>query len=198
MAKNLEKEKEEMKKNYKKSLMEAGIKAWNETIEYTLKELEEEARNMYDSFIEQYYKYKTKYYYRHNAGVGTCWGDNLYYGSWGKGDRGINIVFSEEKKGFKMYKFYTNFSGDLMAGGYEYNTPDEVLSQVMRGIRGVPELEDGKEGWWEPWIGSYNGKYFSYGGIMKKAFNCFDDNFEQLQREIFNKHIMKTLKNYIN
>ena len=179
MSNLLDKEIEKFKKEIKANLMESGRKAWNDAVRYTYKVLEKEAQNMYDTFIEQYYYYETTSYYRHNAGVGTGWGDNLYYGRIGKGASGINMVKTGSVKDFDIYTLYTNFSGEHMEG-YRYNTPDEVLEQVIGGIRGVPQ-----KGWSVPWTGSYSCKYFKYKGKMREAFDNFDSDFEKHEARIF-------------
>ena len=181
---------EEAKKEYRDYIINNARKAWNDVITYTFKELEKEAQDMYDSYIEQYYEYETKSYHRHNAGIGTGWGDNLYYGRTSEGSKGINAVITKSKNGFLSYTLYTNVSGDKMEK-YRYNTTDEVLEQVMSGIRGVPQ-----KGWWIPWTGKYYGKYFSYSGAMDKAFQCFDDNFNIIANEIFEKNVDRFINKY--
>lgn len=150
---------------------------WEKSVNKTFEELHEEAVNMYDSLIEQYYKYETKSYYRHHVGIGTGTGENLYYGkqiTWNSG---------------YIPQLSIKFSGENM-DNYRHNSSDEVLNMVMHGIRGVPS-----KGWWTTWKGSYNGKYFSVGGVdVTTAFNLFEDNFEYLSRYIFKEKINEEKK----
>ena len=133
---------------------------WERSITETFNELYEEAVNMYDKLIEDYYKYKTTSYYRHHVGIGTGTGENLYYGK----QISINYGFIPE--------LIIDFSGSNM-DGYKNASADEVLTQVMHGIRGVPP-----KGWWTTWHGNYDGKYFSAGGVdVTTAFKLFKDNF---------------------
>jgi hypothetical protein len=132
---------------------------------------------MYDALIEEYYKYKTSSYYRHHVGIGTGTGENLYYG-----------------KQFDLSHCYIpqlsiRFSGTDM-DGYRNSSTDEVLSNVLHGVRGVPS-----KGWQTTWNGSYNGKYFSVGGVdVATAFNLFEENFGHLSRYIFKEKINEEKK----
>ena len=150
---------------------------WMNSINNTFEELYTEAVNMYDALIEDYYKYKTTSYYRHHVGIGTGTGENLYFGkqiSW--------------QSGF-VPKLTLDFSGENM-DKYRHNSTDEVLDMVMNGIRGIPS-----KGWWTTWKGSYNGKYFSVGGVdVATAFNLYRDNFRYLSRFIFKEKINEEKK----
>ena len=145
---------------------------WNKSINRTFEELHEESVNMYDALIEEYYKYKTTSYYRHHVGIGTGTGENLYFG------KQIHLT-----NGY-IPQLKIGFSGKDM-DGYKHNSPDEVLDMVMNGIRGVPS-----KGWQTTWKGSYDGKYFSVGGVdVATAFSLFEDNFGYLSRYIFKEKI---------
>ena len=145
---------------------------WMKSINSTFEELYKEAVNMYDTLIEEYYKYKTTSYYRHHVGIGTGTGENLYFGKQFTLTSGLIPELSMDFSGKDMDK-------------YQYNSTDEVLDMVMHGIRGVPS-----KGWWTTWKGSYNGKYFSVGGVdIATAFNAFYQNFDYLSRYIFKEKI---------
>ena len=145
-----------------------GKAIWDKCINETYEELYDEATNMYDKLIEDFYKYKTKSYYRHHVGIGTGTGENLYFGKQFELQRGT------------IPSLHLDFSGKDM-DGYRTVTTDDVLANVMNGIRGVPE-----KGWWTTWHGSYDGKYFSVGGTdITTAFNIFEDNLEHIKRYIF-------------
>lgn len=87
---------------------------------------------MFDKCIDQYYKYRTRRYYRHDTGIGTGTGMNLY--------RAIN-----EKRGSDSFEIW--FDSSDMAGYKPYKDAEEnlhpvdtefVLNNVMSGIRGLP------------------------------------------------------------
>ena len=155
-------------------------------------DLYEEAVNMYDSLIEQYYRYKTTSYYRHNAGVGTCWGDNLYYGKnfYIDAEENLNIEFSGEKmeryiSKYKIKKGDTSNSLDKK----ERVSRDTVLSIVRGGFRGVP----GK--WIIPWSGSYDGEYFQISDTnIDKAFGLFEKNYDDLYGFAMRSNVKQTIK----
>ena len=142
--------------------------------QYTIQELYEEAVNLYDSLIEQYYKYETKSYYRHNAGVGTGWGDNLYYGKDFYIDNNFDLNIEFNGKNMEKYK---------------NDTRDEVLSIVKAGFRGVP----GK--WLKPWEGSYDGLYFGISDTnIDNAFRVFETNFNYMYEYIFKSKLKEERK----
>lgn len=164
--------KEDAQQQFIKDFTDNAISQWSKAINYTYKELYDESKKMYDSYIDQYYKYKTKSYIRHGeSSPGTMRGINLY--------RGQQIKFSPGL----IPSLDIRFSGEDMEE-YQYDFPDEVLAMVMRGIRGVPS-----RGWWETWTGSYTGKWFGFSGTMSNAFNTFDDRFEDMEEYIFFKKL---------
>jgi len=114
-----------------------------------------------------FYSYETTAYIRHGQSrSGTGNGENLY--------RGQQI----RKYGSPTNpKLSINFSGVDMQDGYEYHSPGQVLESVMSGIR-FPFRE-------MTWSGSYDGKYFSYSGEPKRAFDLFEHNFYIIAKDIF-------------
>ena len=168
----LRKQREAEKNRFKKTVRKEAIQVWNEAINYTYKELYDEAWKMYDTFINQFYAYKTKSYIRHGeTKPGTGMGSNLY--------RGQQITL---KPGFNP-SLSIEFSGEDMEK-YRHNSTDEVLKMVMSGIRGVPSKR-----WWTTWKGSYNGTYFSFSGEMINAFNTFENYFYDIANVIFSKKL---------
>jgi len=151
--------KRKMKKEIRKDIIRASV--------YTRNEMYDEATRMYDTFIDQFYSYETTAYIRHGQSrSGTGNGENLY--------RGQQI----RKYGSPTNpKLSINFSGVDMQDGYEYHSPGQVLESVMSGIR-FPFRE-------MTWSGSYDGKYFSYSGEPKRAFDLFEHNFYIIAKDIF-------------
>lgn len=174
----------------KKALFKKMENIWNTGIAYAMPELYKEAEKMYDSFIDQYYAYKTKSYVRHGeTKPGTCRGINLYRGQQFKIVDKTHIESCTDTAGKKTIINLTAklntpiFHMDISAKdmeGYKYNPADEVLDLVVNGIRGVPD-----KGWWIPWTGSYTCKYFSIEKTtMARAFEIFDDYFDDMLLDI--------------
>lgn len=123
---------------------------------------------MYDSFIQQYYTYHTKSYIRHWEGVpGTGKGTNLLYGKQFKKHKGKDPYFE------------IRYDGSDMAGDYQHDNADDVISQVASGIRGVSPY------WTMPWSGKYNSRYFHYSGTLDGAIETYLDTFEDRMTPVF-------------
>ena len=136
-------------------------------------EMRDEAINMYDAFIQQFYTYPTKAYILHGTSKpGTKTGFNLYRGIGAK-DQFI------KKRGVKKPSLTISFSASDMEDDYQYNSAQEVLGQTMGGVRGVPPY------WWMTWTGSYYGRHFSYSGYMQGAFDTFENRFDDIVEAIF-------------
>ena len=171
----------------KKALLKGMENAWNTGIAYAIPELYKVAIKMYDSFIDQYYAYKTRSYVRHGeTKPGTCVGINLYRAQQFKIKNSTYTENFTDRAGKKTTinltmklntpTFSTNISAEDMEDHNYYDPAEEVLDLVVNGIRGVPD-----RGWWIPWMGSYTGKYFSTGKTtMAKAFETFDNYFDDM------------------
>lgn len=164
MAKNdLQKQKEGIVNDYIKT---AKSDFWK-VIQDVNKELYQEARSMYYSFIDQFYKYKTTSYIRHSQPrPGTQKGVNLYFGTQ------IKMIHG------KRPKLVVAFDASDMDGGYQYDDKETVLDLVMGGIRFTGEQT-------MYWRGSYSGKYFGYVGTPEGAFNLFNDTFDSVAASVF-------------
>lgn len=165
-----------MMKEYVSEAMKEVEKDISAAIRYANNELFEEADKMYKSFIKQFYNYKTTSYIRHWEGVpGTKEGQNLYLGEYIKKHNGwhptLNIRFPED----------IGYSNN-MNGGYQHDTPDDVLTYVAHGYRFPYQFK---------WRGTYLGKYFEYSGTMKDAFDEFDNRFDDLAKNIANDYLRK-------
>lgn len=152
----------------KQDINAATNKAINETYK--------EAVKMYDSFVEQYYEYETKSYYRHGEPrPGTRMGTNLY--------RGNQIVKNNRNNPY----LYVDFNGSDMApyGRKGRVDTDFVLETMMIGLRGLPP------GDWTHWEGIYKGDHFSYEGTPQDAFDEFEKNFDEIAGNIFDEELIK-------
>lgn len=169
-------------------------------------EILKEAKRMYDVFIDQYYKYKTTSYYRHDVGIGTGTGMNLYRAQ----DFGFDTTTIDEYQDrgiiVNLKNVKIKYNPNSMAK-YRKFPRARVLDMIINGIRGVPGYTD------TYWEGEYNGKYFSYKGIMKNAFDEFLKNESRIEWEIvrnkaskqvaqrsneYAKTIERNVKNIIN
>lgn len=151
-------------------VVKQGMNDYKVAINDVYDELHQEALNMYHTFIEQYYTYKTTAYIRHGTSKpGTGMGYNLYYG----GNK--NRI---RKRHGNNPQLIIDFSAQDMEG-YEHDSASAVLEQVMGGIRGVPPY------WFMTWTGSYYGKHFSYSGFMNKAFDTFINRFDDIVESVF-------------
>lgn len=141
------------------------------------KEIHKDVKDMYLTFIEQFYEYRTTSYLRHfEPRVGTGKGENLTYPA-----EGIRI----NNQASHSPKLYIEFWADEMAGGYRFDTPEHVLDCVIHGIR-FP-YATGESG---PMMAnttfSYKGKYFSYtGDTIQEAFDIFDKNWDDISSDAF-------------
>jgi len=130
-------------------------KEFRKTIRDVNKELVKEASRMYDTFIDQYYSYKTKSYIRHGEtrpGTGV----------------GINLYRANDIRAINNRSFILDINSHDMEG-YKKDSSEFVLNNVLEGYRGIPGY------WLQEWVGTYEGKYFSYTGTIRKAFEYFNE-----------------------
>lgn len=121
-----------------------------------------EANKIYDHYMTQYYKYRTKSYIRHWEGKpGTGKGANLFYGKNFKIHRGKNPYFELEVNSSKM------------ADDYQHNSAFDVLTQIMAGAN-IIYGSDGYQVWERDfgvhgWTGVYSSRYFKYKGTLDET-----------------------------
>ena len=136
-----------------------------------------DVKKMYETFIEQFYAYKTTSYIRHFEGrPGTGQGENLKYP-----EEGIRV----DNRASHSPKLYIEFWSDEMSNTppYQHHTPEGVLFCVMHGIRfatqrGYVMTADTNF--------NYDGKYFSYSGeTMQRAFDIFGENWDDISSNAF-------------
>ena len=90
---------------------------------YANNEMFDEFNRMYDTFIKQFYNYKTSAYIRHWEGrPGTKKGSNLYYG---------NQTTKHITGGLPYIDF--KFDSSQMADDYQHDSADTVLNQILSG-----------------------------------------------------------------
>lgn len=160
-------------KSIRKQFIERASKDLYKAAGVAIDELYREASHMYDSFIDQYYSYATKSYIRHGESYpGTQRGINLY--------RGTQI----DKDNTNSLYLHLKFDGSDMEGYRRKGvSTDFVLESMFQGYRGLPW------GQWTEWVGSYEGRYFSYTGTPLEAFTAFNENFSDIANEIIREEM---------
>jgi len=172
MANGLTPAQQEIVDSYMKKFEQDFTIVANEVNELYFKQ----ANKMFDSFIRQYYKYKTKSYIRHwEPKPGTGRGSNLYYAK----------DFKIHNRGKKNPWFELNISTERMADDYQRDSAAQVIQNVMNGIRGVPPY------WFVPWSGEFSSRYFAYKGEPAQAFRTFIEHYEEMMRPIFMRRFKK-------
>ena len=139
------------------------------------KELYQDVVQMYDSFITQFYLYKTTSYIRHGQTVpGTLSGESLFRAQ-------------DFRIGGNYYKpsLIVDFIPNDMNTKYQYDTSASVFNYVMHGVR-FPYYDA------MSWIGEYRGKHFSFKGTPQHAFQLFGDTFNEIAEKGFRKRWIKT------
>lgn len=176
-----------------RDLTDLIMKDYRKAISRTTTVMTNELNDMYKTFIDQFYQYKTTSYIRHWEGYpGTGHGQNLYFGN------DISRTYSADPE------IDINFSGAKMDGGYPYsidrNHPEVVLEKVMSGIRfpykrkkltDIEKINKKNKArkynsrYSLNWKGQYKGKYFKYKGVMQDAFDQFEKEFDDIAETIF-------------
>lgn len=165
----------------KKRLKNDMCKAMNHVGE----ELCNEASQMYETFIDQFYTYKTSSYSRHSVGIGTQTGMNLYRANHIKLKKtSLFPIITIRLDGSEMQSQHYNRTG------YKYisvhDSADDVLNDVMTGWRFPYPNEnyfpDGLS-WSSP--EGYHGKYFHANGTILEAFDKFGKEASKIAIQVF-------------
>lgn len=154
-------------KKYKDDVVKAYVsqakRDFNAQIQRVNNELAAEVRLMYDSLITDFYKYKTRSYVRHfQYKPGTGEGDNLFYAN------RIRV-----RNGAKP-ALIVDIDATEMAGGYQNDSKEIVLDDVLSGIRFAGHGND------MHWTSDYAGPYFSYAGTPNEIFDQLLYDFDNI------------------
>lgn len=173
-----------------KTVLDAEIDAiveekWKEiekTFDSTLRkvnlEMRDEATKLYTKLIDKYYRYKTRYYIRHDEiRPGTKVGHNLY--------KGLNLIYSNKRKPHIIIDPEIFGDNGEMDGGYRFDEPEDILDQVMNGYISIqgpypnPLYE-------RNWNAEYESMLFRYQrGTMRGAFRRFNYEFDDIAEKLF-------------
>jgi len=158
---------------YREEIKQRLWKDYRKVINNTNEKMRQEAQDIFDSFITDFYKYKTEYYIRHGqARPGTGTGVNLYKGS----------QIKKRKVGTLSPELEIEANGDNMEGGYDVDGDDTdvVMADVLAGIRFPcePRIE---------WRGTGKGQHFSFTGRMLAGFKLFESPryFDKIAEKVF-------------
>ena len=137
---------------------------------HTTRLMEQEAKDLFNSMITQFYKYHTTSYIRHWEGrPGTEEGQNLF-----------SAFHMKKKHSGKLEYFDISMNANDMAGGYRRHSKGQVFNYVYEGVRFSYKKSH------MTWSGSYNGKYFSCQNCsLEGAFNKLYDEYEDMIIPVF-------------
>ena len=132
--------------------------------------MEQEAKDLFNSMITQFYKYHTTSYIRHwECRPGTEEGQNLFYA--------FHIT---KKHSDRLEYFDISMNASDMAGGYRRHSKEDVFNYVYEGVRFSYKKKR------MTWSGSYNGKYFACQNCtLEEAFQKFFGEYEDTIIPVF-------------
>ena len=157
----IEKEVKKYAKNEKKEFVKIAIKAKHDVF----KELHRETSSIFDKCIDQYYRYKTTSYYRHETGIGSRTGINLYRAN----------QMQHIQNGIRDTLVLGWDGSEDMAAYTSKIDPDYVMDNVANGIRGVEDayMKYAYRPYNNHWSAIVQSKYF---GTLKGTMNdIFDE-----------------------
>ena len=177
------------------------IKSITETcynaLDLTAQDLYKEAYRIFDECIDQFYKYKTRSYHRHETGKGTRTGINLYRASqfklnYGADEHVFSFYFGWNGDDMDSYKPWKDRDGNIHPVDKEY-----VLDNVMSGIRGLEDeyMLKGFAPYDNHWSAKINSRYFgNMTGTPDDIFDIFESQWDNVSRELFRKHFIALYK----
>lgn len=143
-------------------------------IDLTAKEITMDLKSLYKKYIDDYYDYITKSYYRHDVwGKGTGYGVNLY-----KGDM---ISYNKSAKQITI-----RIKGDQMSP-YRKFPADSVLDMIGNGIRPMGVVNGRFNS--TRWESSYESDYFNTSATLNKAMDTYVAESPIIGYKIAKKHI---------
>jgi hypothetical protein len=192
-SKLFEKKQEKLQNQLIQSLTETCYKA----LDLTAEDLYKEAWQIFDKCMDQFYRYKTTSYYRHETGIGTRTGMNLYRANQFRINYGIDDHVSSLHIGWNdndmaSYKPWKDADGNLHQIDKDY-----VLYNVMRGIRGLEDesMLNGFAPYDNHWSAEVQTKYFGMlSGTPNQIFDVFEREWDDVSRKLFRRHFTKLYK----
>jgi len=168
----------EKSKPYVKQIVNRAMNDFMACARETNNAIYDEVVDMYNTFIEEFYSYRTTSYIRFLEGKpGTGEGSNLLDGK----------KFKKNNRASHSPKLIIEFSGEGIVdyNRHRWDTPDQILDCVMHGIRfpyatgasGPMMVET-------PFV--YNGKYWHYNfDTIQEAFDNFGRQWDSISQDAF-------------
>lgn len=172
----LEKEIKKYAKKEKEVFVETAIKAKRNTF----RELYRETSMIFDKCIDQYYRYKTTSYYRHETGKGSGTGVNLYRAN----------QIQHVQKGIRDTLILGWDGSEDMAAYKSKIDPDYIMDNVANGIRGVEDayMKYAYKPYDNHWSAIVPSKYF---GTLEGTMNNIFDEIERQWNDVSGKFFMQ-------
>lgn len=173
------------------------VEAAKDAASQTLEEICQEGAKMFDQCIDEFYKYQTRSYYRHETGRGTGTGWNLYLANGFKkvysNGRVVGFISGWDSTNMLPYKSWRDRNGV-----YHPVTTEYVLNNTMNGIRGLEDeyVDRGYGTYDNHWSATVNSSLFgNLYGTPKEIFDVFDRTWKDVaiilnkkyRREAFGK-----------
>lgn len=168
-------------------------------LDLTAKELYKEAYRIFDECMDQFYKYKTRSYYRHETGKGTRTGINLYRANqfklnYGADGHVFSFRFGWNSEDMDSYKPWIDRDGNIHPVDKEY-----VLDNVMSGIRGLEDeyMPKGFAPYDNHWAANVSSRYFGrMSGTPDEIFDIFELQWDNVSRDLFRKYFTSLYKQF--
>lgn len=152
------------------------------------KELYKEAVKIYESFITQFYSYRTKSYIRHGESTrGTGKGHSLYFAQ--------NFIKEEDAH---QFSFDIGFSADEMRRApdmdkreYQHGDVESVLNDILSGYR-FKHIFEGSDGKTKRKVMRWSGKYYDDlfdidKATVYQAFEQFDKTYDDMWIKLYSR-----------
>lgn len=174
-------------KKYAKKEKEAFVENAIEAKHKTFKELYKETSLIFDQCIDQYYRYKTTSYYRHETGIGSRTGVNLY--------RANQIQYV--RNGIHDM-LVLGWDGSDMAAYKSGIDADYVMDNVAKGIRGVDDeyMKYAYRPYDNHWSAIVQSKHFgTLEGTMNDIFDEIERQWNDVSGNVFKQHFLSLYNN---
>ena len=166
----------------KENFVQTALKAKH----MTFVDLHKEVSLIFDRCIDQYYLYKTTSYYRHETGIGTRNGINLYRAN----------QMQHIKNGIHDM-LVLGWDGSDMAAYRSGINPDYVMDNVAKGIRGVDDeyMKYAYAPYDNHWSATIQSKYFgNLQGTMNDIFDEIERQWNDVSGNVFTQHFLSLYK----
>lgn len=187
----LKKAKEKLVEKITEEIIEESKTALDKTAEELCKDMSE----IFDKCIDEFYKYETKSYYRHDTGRGTGTGMNLYRANQFRLNYGTDDHVKSVHIGWNANDMapYTSWK-DRNKKSHPVSA-DYVLKNTMNGIRGLEDkyVDRGYAPYDNHWsVDNLTTKRNYFGklsGTPNEIFDNIESQWKTVRKKVFNKYI---------